>query len=103
VPGVPDRSSYSRRPAVAGADLSRPESVERMAFEMFDTVRLVDIIARRRVMDDSVGSGEAPQLGETGTVVEIISDGLYLVECNEDDGDARWIGEFLEDELESAS
>ena len=74
-----------------------------MAFELFDTVRLVDIIARRRALHDTAAAGEAPQLGETGTVVEIVGDGVYLVECTEDEGDPRWLGEFLEDELELAS
>lgn len=73
-----------------------------MAFELFDTVRLVDFIRRQRAFHDTASSGEAPQLGETGTVVEIIGDGLYLVECTEDEGDPRWLGEFLEDELELA-
>lgn len=73
-----------------------------MAFELFDTVRLVDIITRQRALHDTASSGEAPQLGETGTIVEILDDGVYLVECTEDAGAPRWLGEFLEDELELA-
>jgi hypothetical protein len=74
-----------------------------MAFELLDTVRLVDLIARRRAVDDSVGTGDEPQLGEMGTVVEIVGEGRYLVECDEGTSGPRWIAEFLEDELELAS
>jgi hypothetical protein len=74
-----------------------------MAFEMLDTVRLVDLIDRGRVIDDTVGTGDEPQLGDTGTVVEIVGEGRYLVECDEGPGGARWVAEFLEDELELAS
>ena len=73
-----------------------------MAFALFDTVRLVDVIARRRVMVDENGAGDEPQLGDTGTVVEIAGDGVYVVECGDERGETRWVGEFLEDELELA-
>ena len=74
-----------------------------MPFELLDTVRLVDFIARGRTVDDSVGSGDEPQLGETGTIVEIVGEGRYLVECDEGPTGPRWVAEFLEDELELAS
>ncbi|HEX6058398.1 MAG TPA: hypothetical protein VFZ11_05215 [Gemmatimonadaceae bacterium] len=71
-----------------------------MAFELFDTVRLVDVVARERILHDTDAGGGTPQLGDTGTVVEIIDDGLYLVESTEEEGGSRWLAEFLEDELE---
>jgi hypothetical protein len=65
-----------------------------------DIVRIVRLEAEERDVDGSADPPPQPRVGETGTVVEQVDDGIYLVERCTDDGRTLWIAEFLAGELE---
>jgi hypothetical protein len=65
-----------------------------------DIVRIVRLEAGERDVDGSADPPPRPRVGEMGTVVEEVDDGIYLVERCTDDGRTLWIAEFLTGELE---
>jgi hypothetical protein len=65
-----------------------------------DIVRIVRLEAEERDVDGSADPPPQPHVGETGTVVEQVDDGIYLVERCTDDGRTLWIAEFMAAELE---
>ena len=65
-----------------------------------DIVRIVRLEAEERDVDGSADPPPQPRIGEMGTVVEEVDDGIYLVERCTDDGRTLWIAEFLTGELE---
>jgi hypothetical protein len=65
-----------------------------------DIVRIVRLEAGERDVDGSAHPPPQPRLGDTGTVVEEVDDGIYLVERCTDDGRSIWVAEFLGAELE---
>ena len=64
-----------------------------------DIVRIVRLEADERDVDGSGDPPPQPRVGERGTVVEEVDDGIYLVERCTDDGRTLWIAEFLTGEL----
>jgi hypothetical protein len=74
--------------------------VNSASFQVRDTVRIVRLlVAEREVMGASAAPPQ-PHVGETGTVVEDVGEGLYLVEHVTDDGVTVWLAEFFGEELE---
>lgn len=71
-----------------------------MAFDMYAMVRVTRLREPEREVTSSFEPAPQPRTGETGTVVEDVGDGLYLVERVTDDGMTAWLAEFGEDELE---
>jgi hypothetical protein len=65
-----------------------------------DIVRIARLEAPERDVDGSSDPPPQPRVGETGTVIDEVDDGIYLVERCTDDGRTLWIAEFLEAELE---
>jgi hypothetical protein len=65
-----------------------------------DIVRVVRLEAEEREVDGSADPPPQPRVGEMGTIVEEVDDGIYLVERCTDDGRTLWIAEFLAGELE---
>jgi hypothetical protein len=65
-----------------------------------DLVRIARLEAEQRDVDGSAHPPPQPRLGEVGTVIEEVDDGIYLVERCTDDGRTIWIAEFLGAELE---
>ena len=65
-----------------------------------DIVRVVRLEADERDVDGLSDPPPQPRIGETGTVVEEVDDGIYLVERCTDDGRMIWTAEFLAGELE---
>jgi hypothetical protein len=70
------------------------------AFIPADLVRIVQLEADERDVDSSVDPPRQPRVGELGTVVEEVADGIYLIERCTDDGRVLWVAEFLASELE---
>ena len=71
-----------------------------MVFEIFDVVRIRRLAVAEREVDGSAAEPPQPRVGETGSVVDAVGDGLYLVEHATDDGEPIWVAEFHESELE---
>ena len=71
-----------------------------MAFDIFARVRVTRLREPQREVTSSFEPAPQPRAGETGTVVEDVGEGLYLVERVTDDGMTAWLAEFGEDELE---
>jgi hypothetical protein len=69
-------------------------------FYRADRVRIVRLEAPERDVDGSTHPPPQPRVGEMGTIVEEVDDGIYLVERCTDDGRTLWIAEFLVSELE---
>jgi hypothetical protein len=65
-----------------------------------DVVRIVRLESEQRDVDGSTHPPPQPRVGETGTIVEEVDDGIYLVERCTDDGRTIWLAEFLSGELE---
>jgi hypothetical protein len=70
------------------------------SFYRSDVVRIVHLEAEEREVDGSAHPPPQPRVGEMGTVVEEVDDGIYLVERCTDDGRTIWVAEFLAEELE---
>ena len=71
-----------------------------MRLQSDDTVRIVRLLEREREVTSSSAEARQPRVGETGTVVEDVGDGIYLVERTTADGYTNWLAEFATDELE---
>jgi hypothetical protein len=65
-----------------------------------DVVRIVRLEAEQRDVDGSTHPPPQPRIGETGTIVEEVDDGIYLVERCTDDGRTIWLAEFMAGEIE---
>jgi hypothetical protein len=65
-----------------------------------DIVRIVRLEAAERDVDGSADPPLPPRVGEMGTIVEEVDDGIYLVERRTDDGRTLWMAEFMAAELE---
>ena len=71
-----------------------------MPFEIDDSVRIVRLVEAEREVTGSTAEPPQPRVGEVGTVVDDVGDGIYLVERATADGQTRWLAEFAESELE---
>lgn len=65
-----------------------------------DLVRVASLEGEERDVDSSVDPPRQPRIGEIGTIVDEVGDGIYLVERSTDDGRTLWLAEFLASELE---
>ena len=65
-----------------------------------DLVRVVSLEGEERDVDSSIDPPRQPRVGEIGTIVDEVGDGIYLVERSTDDGRTLWLAEFLASELE---
>lgn len=70
-----------------------------MDFQLLDVVRIVQLLLPQRYIDASNSVSE-PAPGETGTIVEILDDGRYLVEGGDEGDDPLWLAELSAEELE---
>lgn len=70
-----------------------------MRFHPFDSVRITRLLTPAREVDSGTAPPAQPRVGDTGTVVETLGDGLYLVERVTDDGRTVWLAEFDREEL----
>lgn len=68
-------------------------------FQLQDTVRVVRLLTPDREVTGSGAAPPQPRVGETGTVVDDLGEGLYLVERATDDGYTTWLAEFAAEEL----
>ena len=100
-------SAASQAPRAACPDPVSPassrifkESEPHVVFEIFDIVRIRNLTVSEREVDGSSAEPPQPRIGETGSVVDALGDGLYLVEHATDDGEPIWVAEFHEGELE---
>jgi hypothetical protein len=73
--------------------------MESPLFYPADIVRIVRLEAEERDVDGSAEPPSQPRVGEIGTVVDEVGDGIYLVERCTDDGRTLWLAEFLAGEL----
>jgi hypothetical protein len=65
-----------------------------------DRVRVVRLEGDDRDVDSAVDPPQQPRIGDIGTVIEEVAEGIYLVERSTDDGRSLWIAEFLASELD---
>jgi hypothetical protein len=71
-----------------------------MTFQLLDSVRVTRLVVAKREVDGFTAEPPQPRVGESGTVVELLGDDLYLVERATDDGRTLWLAEFHASELE---
>jgi hypothetical protein len=71
-----------------------------VAFGINDTVRVARLLVDERDVTGSAAEPPQPRVGEVGTVVDDVGDGLYLVEQLTADGYTLWLTEFAGEELE---
>ena len=71
-----------------------------MSFKLHDTVRIVGLLVPDREVTGSSSTPPQPRVGEVGTVVADVGDGLLLVEHVTADGYTVWLAEFALAELE---
>jgi hypothetical protein len=64
-----------------------------------DEVRVIRLLVAEREVTGSSATPPQPRVGDWGTVVADVGDGMYLVESRTDDGVALWLAEFSGDEL----
>ena len=74
-------------------------AMARSSFLPADRVRVVHLEAHDRDVDSAVDPPRQPRIGDTGTVIAEVADGIYLVERCTDDGRSLWVAEFLASEL----
>lgn len=70
-----------------------------MSFEPRDLVRIRHLAVADREVDGPSARPPRPRLGELGTIVDVLGDGLFLVEHITDDGLSLWTAEFHHSEL----
>ena len=70
-----------------------------MPFEVLDVVRVAQLLIPSRDVDGSAADPPQPRVGDTGIIVEVVDDHIYLVERTTDDGRLLWTAEFSESEL----
>ena len=73
-----------------------------LSFFPRELVRIANLEEDDRAVDSSVEPPQQPRVGEMGTVVEEVAEGIYLVERCTDDGRVLWMAEFLASELQRA-
>lgn len=71
-----------------------------MTLRINDTVRIVRLAVDERDVTGTAAEPPQPRIGETGTVVDDVGDGLLLVERTTADGMTQWLAEFAIEELE---
>ena len=64
-----------------------------------DVVRVVRVLVADREVTGSSATPPQPRVGDIGTVVADVGEGLYLVESCTDDGMTIWMTELAEEEL----
>ena len=69
-------------------------------FQPDDVVRVVRVLVQEREVTSSSATPPQPRVGDVGTVVADVGDGLYLVESCTDDGMTIWMTELAAQELE---
>ena len=69
-------------------------------FRPDDAVRVVRVLVPEREVSGSSATPPQPRVGDVGTVVADVGDGLYLVESCTDDGMTIWMTELATAELE---
>ena len=70
-----------------------------MHFQLDDTVRVVHLLEAEREVTGSAAVPPQPRIGDTGTIVADVGEGLYLVEHATDDGVTLWMAELAVEEL----
>ncbi len=73
-------------------------------FRLLEVVLVTSLRTHDRPVHGSTGFVRQPQVGDYGTVVEILGEGLgmvYIVECVDKAGMTVWLGDFHGDELEA--
>ncbi len=71
-----------------------------VVLEISDSVRIRHLAIPQREVDGASATPPQPRVGEIGTVVDALGEGLYLVERATDDGESLWLAEFHESELD---
>ena len=75
-----------------------------MAVKQYEQARVRQLIRSTETYNGWRVNTRAPQVGDVGTVVDILSaPGLpdnYVVECSAPDGRTLWLGDFTAEELE---
>ena len=69
-------------------------------FRPDDAVRVVRVLVTERDVTGSSATPPQPRVGDLGTVVADVGDGLFLVESCTDDGMTIWMTELAMEELE---
>ena len=71
-------------------------------FEPEDRVRVARVLVAEREVTGSSATPPQPRVGDIGSIVADVGDGLYLVESCTDDGITIWMTELAAEELEPA-
>ena len=69
-------------------------------FRPDDAVRVVRVLVTERDVTGSSATPPQPRVGDLGTVVADVGDGLFLVESCTDDGMTIWMTELATEEIE---
>jgi hypothetical protein len=65
-----------------------------------DVVRVVRLRTSGRRFSGSEGVRRAPRVGDEGTIVNVPSPHVFVVECVAPGGETVWLADFRRDELE---
>ena len=71
-------------------------------FQPEDRVRVARVLVAEREVTGSSATPPQPRLGDIGSIVADVGDGLYLVESCTADGITIWMTELAAEELERA-
>ena len=69
-------------------------------FRPDDAVRVVRVLVTERDVTGSSATPPQPRVGDLGTVVADVGEGLFLVESCTDDGMTIWMTELATEEIE---
>ena len=69
-------------------------------FEPEDVVRVARVLVAEREVTGSSATPPQPRVGDIGSIVADVGDGLYLVESCTADGITIWMTELAAEELE---
>jgi hypothetical protein len=74
-----------------------------MPFRELDAVRVVRLLTPTRQVDGSGGVVREPRPGDLGTIVHVLGEKTFVVECVEASGLTVWVADFAAEELERIS
>ena len=76
-----------------------------LPLRQYDIVRVRKLLHHAEHYNGWGVNQRAPSIGDTGTIVEILSAAgvadAYVVECSDADGVTIWLGDFAAEEIES--
>ncbi len=72
-----------------------------MSFRELDVVYVAQLLTSTRPVDGTGAVVRQPRVGDLGTIVNVLGENAFTVECVDEGGLTLWLADFLTEELEA--